>query len=117
MKSKYIVEFCQILRRSELHVFRDKRTNERVTSGMKMHAMWNLRRGHLALGWKPSVMRRERRGVLHLDKYSPPIAICSVGRGEKKGKRKEEKKREKEKEKEEERQRKGKRTSSSLINK
>ena len=46
------------------------------------------------------VMRRERRGVLHLDKYSPPKAICSVGRGEKKGKIKEEKKREKEKEKE-----------------
>ena len=46
------------------------------------------------------VMRRERRGVLHLDKYSPPKAICSVGRGEKKGKIKEEKKREKEKRKE-----------------
>ena len=45
------------------------------------------------------VMRRERRGVLHLDKYSPPKEICSVGRGEKKGKRKEEKKREKKKEK------------------
>ena len=37
------------------------------------------------------VMRREGRGVLHLDKYSPPKAICSV---------EEEKKREKEKEKE-----------------
>ena len=50
------------------------------------------------------VMRRERRGVLHLDKYYPPKAICLVGgRGEKKGKRKEEKKREKEKEKKEER--------------
>ena len=44
------------------------------------------------------VMRREGRGVLHLDKYSPPKAICSGGRGEKKGKRKEEKKTEKEKE-------------------
>ena len=44
-----------IPRRSELYVFQDKRTNERVTHGMKMHAMWNLRRGHLALGWKPSV--------------------------------------------------------------
>ena len=56
------------------------------------------------------VMRRERRGVLHLGKYSPPKAICSVGRGEKKGKTKEErKKKEKEKEKKEERQRKGKR--------
>ena len=64
------------------------------------------------------VMRREGRGVLHLDKYSPPKAIFSVGRGEKKGKRKEEKKIEKEKKrKKEERQRKGKRTSSSLINK
>ena len=64
------------------------------------------------------VMRRERRSLLHLDKYSPPKEICSVGeRGEKKGKRKEEKIREKEKEKKEERQRKGKRTSSSLINK
>ena len=46
------------------------------------------------------VMRRVGRGVLHLDKYSPPKAICSGGRGEKKGKRKEKKKREKEKEKE-----------------
>ena len=43
------------------------------------------------------VMRRERIGVLHLDKYSPPKEIGSVERGEKKGKRKEEKKREKEK--------------------
>ena len=63
------------------------------------------------------VMRRERRGVLPLDKYSPPEAVCSGGRGEKKGKRKEEKKIEKEKEKKEERQREGKRTSNSLINK
>ena len=64
------------------------------------------------------VMRRERRGVLHLDKYSPPKEICSVGKEErKKGKRKEEKKREKEKENKEERQRKGKRTNISLINK
>ena len=63
------------------------------------------------------VMRRERRGVLHLDEYPPPKAICSVERGGKKGKIKEEKKREKEKEKKEERQRKGKRTSNSLINK
>ena len=47
------------------------------------------------------VMRRERRSVLHLDKYSPPKEIFSVVRGEKKGKRKEEKKREKEKEKKE----------------
>ena len=53
------------------------------------------------------VMRREGRGVLHLDNYSPPKGIFSVGRGEKKEK----------KEKKEERQRKGKRTSSSLINK
>ena len=44
------------------------------------------------------VIRREGRGVLHLGKYSPPKAICSGGRGEKRGKRKEEKKREKEKE-------------------
>ena len=54
-KFKYIVEFRQIPRMSELHVFQDKRTNERVTRGMKMHAMSHLRRGHLALGWKPSV--------------------------------------------------------------
>ena len=47
-------------------------------------------------------MRKERRGVLHLDKYSPPKVVCSVSRGEKKGKRKEEKKKEKEKEKKEE---------------
>ena len=63
------------------------------------------------------VMRRERRGVLHLDKYSPPKQIGSMERGEKKGKIKEEKKTEKEKEKKEERQRKGKRTNSSMINK
>ena len=66
------------------------------------------------------VMRRERRGVLHLDKYSTPKAICSVGKEERKRKNgKEEKKKEKEKEKEkkEERQQKGKRTSISLINK
>ena len=63
------------------------------------------------------VMRRERRGVLHLDKYSPPKEIGLGERGEKKGKRKEGKKREKEKEKKEERQRKEKRTNSSLINK
>ena len=62
-------------------------------------------------------MRRERRGVIHLDKYSPPKAIGSVERDTEKGKIKKEKKREKEKEKKEERQRKGKRTSSSLINK
>ena len=52
------------------------------------------------------VMRRERRGLLHLDKYSPPKDILFGG-----------KRREKEKEKKEEIQRKGKRTSSSLINK
>ena len=40
------------------------------------------------------VMRREGRGVLHLGKYSPPKAICSV---------EEERKREKEKKKEEKR--------------
>ena len=44
-------------------------------------------------------MKREGRGVLHLDKYSPHKVVCSVGRGEKKRKkRKDEKKREKEKE-------------------
>ena len=64
------------------------------------------------------VMRRERRGVLHLDKYSPPKAICSVGKEERKRKkRKEKKKREKEKEEKEEKQKKGKRTNISLINK
>ena len=57
------------------------------------------------------VIRREGRGVLHLDKYSPPKAICSV---EDERKREKEKKR---KRKKEERQWKGKRTSSSLINK
>ena len=54
-ESKYIVKFCQIPRRSKLHVFQDKQTNERVTRGMKMHDMWNLRRGHLTLWWKPNV--------------------------------------------------------------
>ena len=34
------------------------------------------------------VMRRERIGVLHLDKYSPPKAICSVGKRREKGKKK-----------------------------
>ena len=39
------------------------------------------------------VMRRERRGVLHLDKYSPPKANLFGGeRGEKKGKGKERRK-------------------------
>ena len=41
------------------------------------------------------VMRRERRGVLHLDKYSLPKAICSVGEEERK--REKEKRRIKEK--------------------
>ena len=45
------------------------------------------------------VMRRERRGVLHLEKYSPPKANCSGGKRIEKGGKKEEKKREKEKEK------------------
>ena len=51
------------------------------------------------------VMRRERRGVLHLDKYSPPKAKWFGGKEERK----------REKEKKEEKQQKGKRTSSSLI--
>ena len=39
------------------------------------------------------VMRRERRGVLHLDKYSPPKAKgVRWKRGEKKGKGKERRK-------------------------
>ena len=46
------------------------------------------------------VMRREIRGVLHLDKYSPPKVICSVG--------KEERKREKEKRRRKEKKRKRK---------
>ena len=33
-------------------------------------------------------MRRERRGVLHLDKYSPSKAIFSVGKKREKGKKK-----------------------------
>ena len=63
------------------------------------------------------IMRRERRGVLHLDKYSPPRAICSGGGGGGGGGGEEEKEKGKRKRKKEERQRKGKRTSSSLINK
>ena len=62
----------------------------------EMHAMWHLRRGHLACGML-YVMRRERRGVLHLDKYSPPKKIGSMERGEKKGKRKEKKKKKRKK--------------------
>ena len=48
------------------------------------------------------VMRRERRGVLHLDKYSPPKEIFSEGKMREKGKkkrRKEKRKRKKEKKK------------------
>ena len=45
----------------------------------------------------PCVMRRERRGVLHQDKCSPPKAICSVGKEERK--REKEKRRRKEKKK------------------
>ena len=46
------------------------------------------------------VMRRERVGVLHLDKYSPPKEICSVGKRREKGKKKrgEEKRKRKRKE-------------------
>ena len=38
------------------------------------------------------VMRREGRGVLHLDKYSPPKAICSGGKMREKEKKKKKKK-------------------------
>ena len=48
-------------------------------------------------------MRREGRGVLHLGKYSPLKAICSV---EKERKREKEKRRRKEKKKEKERKKK-----------
>ena len=34
------------------------------------------------------VMKRERRGVLHLDKYSPPKGICSEGKRRRKRKKK-----------------------------
>ena len=46
------------------------------------------------------VMRRERRGVVHLDKYSPPKEIGSVGKRREKGekKRREEKRKIKRKE-------------------
>ena len=47
------------------------------------------------------VMRREGRDVLHLDKYSPPKAICSGGREEeKRGKEKERKNKDNGKERE-----------------
>ena len=39
------------------------------------------------------VMRREGRGVLHLDKYSPPKGICSEGKMRRKRKKKKEKER------------------------
>ena len=45
-------------------------------------------------------MRREGRGVLHLGKYSPPKAICSM---EEERKREKEKRRRKEKKKKKER--------------
>ena len=38
------------------------------------------------------VMRRERRGVLHLDKYSPPKEICSMGKRREKEKKKKKRK-------------------------
>ena len=63
------------------------------------------------------VMRRERRGVLHLDKYSPPKAKLVRWKRREKGEKKIGEEKRKEKEKKEERQRKGKKTSSSLINK
>ena len=58
--------------------------------------------------WDTMCHEERRKRCSILDKYSPPKAICSEGRGEEKGKRKRKK---------EERQRKGKRTSSSLIKK
>ena len=63
------------------------------------------------------VIRRERRGVLHLDKYSPPKEKLVRWKKREKGKEKRGEEKRKEKEKKEERQWKGKRTSSSLINK
>ena len=65
------------------------------------------------------VMRKEGRGVLHLGKYSPPKAICSVEeeRKREKGEKEKGEEKRKRKRKKEERQRKGKITSSSLINK
>ena len=55
------------------------------------------------------VLMRERRGVLHLDKYSPPKEIGSGERGEKKGKkekrRRKKKKKKKRKKKENEKER------------
>ena len=44
-----------------------------------------------------SVMRREIRGVLHIDKYSPPKAKLVRWKEERKREKKEEKKREKKK--------------------
>ena len=44
------------------------------------------------------VMRREGRGVLHLGKYSPPKAICSVEEERKREKEKRRRKEKKEKE-------------------
>ena len=43
------------------------------------------------------VMRRERRGVLHLDKYSPPKQNWFGGKRREKGKKKREEERRKEK--------------------
>ena len=56
--------------------------------------------------WMLCVMGRERRGVLHLDKYSPPkanwwcVCVCVGGGGGGGGGGEGERKREKEKEKE-----------------
>ena len=49
------------------------------------------------------VMRKEGRGVLHLGKYSPPKATCSV---EEERKREKEKRKNKKEEKEKERKKK-----------
>ena len=45
------------------------------------------------------VMRRERRGVPHLDKYSPPKEICSVREEERKREKEKRRRREKKKKK------------------
>ena len=63
------------------------------------------------------VMRRERRGVLHIDKYSPPKANLFGGEEERKSEKEKRREKRKGKKKKKERQRKGKGTSSSLINK
>ena len=61
------------------------------------------------------VMRREGRGVLHLDKYSPPKEICWVEEERKREKEKRRRKEKREKEKERKKKDNGKEREPALL--